>query len=160
MELLFLLLVLLISVFRLFDTGPGGQLISDNTALVQVRELERAAAASRAVYESFLKRYQEIAEQGKLSPSDATMISSAKAPKKRSSPKLSLALALGVLLAAAAGVGCALVLDRLMDALGDPDQIRAELGVPVIASIPLVPESTLRLLDPSERSVLDYVVVR
>lgn len=136
------------------------QVILDNTAQVHLRELERDAAASRAVYESFLKRYQEIAQQGKLGPSDAMLISAAKAPKSPTSPHFILVLIVALALGGAAGVGSAFLIDALADPLGDPDEIQRDMDVPVIGSIPFVSPAALRLLDPDERSVPDYLVRR
>ncbi len=137
-----------------------GQVIADNTAQVHLRELERDASASRAVYESFLKRFQEIAQQGKLGPSDAMLISSAKAPKSPTSPHFLLALLVALMAGGVAGVGAAFLIDSLADPLGDPNEIQREMDLPVIGSIPFVSAAALRLLDPEDRSVTDYLVRR
>ncbi len=80
--------------------------VATNEALVTLRELEREAQASRAVYESFLVRARETGEQERLDTKNIRVISRAELPLHRSSPPSNLMLALGALvLGAAAGTG-------------------------------------------------------
>ncbi|TYR30128.1 hypothetical protein FY036_19780 [Mesorhizobium microcysteis] len=79
-------------------------------ALVQLRELQREAQASRMVYESYLVRAREIDEQQGLNTTSARIISPALAPVK---PRgLSLSAVLVLALAAGAGLGAVLALTR------------------------------------------------
>ena len=136
------------------------ELITDNSALVAVHQLEREAAASRAVYESFLKRFQEIAQQSKLGPSDAVMLSAAHAPNKPTSPNMALAFLMAVVIGCVLGVAASFVVDRLHDALDLPDELQHQLKLPIVGSIPFVTPRVLNLLDPSDRSVADYFVAK
>src|SRR5690606_36890107 len=79
------------------ETGQSGQ------ASVQLRELEREAAANRAVYESFLNRFKETSQQQDLQVPDSRVISMATAPSSPSHPRKGLALALAFMLSAALG---------------------------------------------------------
>lgn len=63
-----------------------------NTALVQLRELEREALASQAVYETFLTRSKEVLEQTELPSETARIISRATPPTEAESPKKILVL--------------------------------------------------------------------
>lgn len=79
-------------------------------ALVQLRELQREAQASRMVYESYLVRAREIDEQQGLNTTSARVISPALAPIR---PRgLSLSAVLVLALAAGAGLGAVLALAR------------------------------------------------
>ncbi|MEO4001534.1 GumC family protein [Mesorhizobium sp. CAU 1732] len=79
-------------------------------ALVQLRELQRNAQASKMVYESYLMRAHELEEQQGLNTTSARIISEALPPEK---PRgLSLAAVLVLALAAGAGVGASLALAR------------------------------------------------
>jgi uncharacterized protein involved in exopolysaccharide biosynthesis len=62
---------------RAMDTG---------LAFVKLRELEREAEASRAVYESFLVRTREIREQERLDTANVRVLSDAEPPQGRSWP--------------------------------------------------------------------------
>jgi polysaccharide biosynthesis transport protein len=76
---------------------------SDNDAQVQLRELQRAARARAAIYETHLARAQQIAEQQKIDTSNVRTISQPIPPKARSWPPRTLflviaACVLGILL--------------------------------------------------------------
>jgi polysaccharide biosynthesis transport protein len=76
---------------------------SDNDAQVQLRDLQRAARARAAIYETHLARAQQIAEQQKIDTSNVRTISRPIPPKARSWPPRTLylviaACVLGVLL--------------------------------------------------------------
>jgi capsular exopolysaccharide synthesis family protein len=119
------------------------KLVTDEQALVRVRELDREAAASREVYESFLKRSQEISDQSRLSSTDAVVASQAVAPTKRASPKLLLSLLMAVAAAALAGIAAALAVDHFRDSVTDARLTARRVGVPVIAQIPLLTRKAL-----------------
>lgn len=75
-----------------------GDLTRINAKIVALRELERDAAASRGVYEAFLKRTQEVGEQGKLPITNTRVISRATPPEHRALPPSKALLGLGGLM--------------------------------------------------------------
>lgn len=86
------------------------QSLGTKQALVQLRELQREAQASRMVYESYLVRARELDEQQGLNTTSARVISPALAPVK---PRgLSLSAVFILALAAGAGLGAVLALAR------------------------------------------------
>jgi len=124
--------------------------ISNNQAMVGLRELERDAQASRDIYQAFLVRARETGEQEQLDTKNIRILSKADLPQRRSSPPPTLIIALGaMMLGAAAGTG--IVFMRPQDQAGAPsggigDAIRrlfsgagflpAPRGVPVLAILP------------------------
>lgn len=84
-----------------------GRMADTNAKSVQLRELEREAASSREVYESFLRRSKEAREQIDIPSSTAQVISPARAASRPSDPPvlallaggLAFGLSLGLLLA-------------------------------------------------------------
>jgi uncharacterized protein involved in exopolysaccharide biosynthesis len=73
--------------------------------LVTVRELEREAAAKRAVYESFLLRARETNEQRGINTANMSVISVAQPPLESLGPSRSVIVAASTLLGLLAGVG-------------------------------------------------------
>ena len=69
-------------------SGVRDELVTNNRALVQLRELEREAEASRTLFESFLNRFRQTSEQNDLATADARIVARAPVPVTPSSPKL------------------------------------------------------------------------
>lgn len=115
------------------ETGESGQ------AMVQLRELEREAAANRAVYESFLNRFKETSQQQDLQVPDSRIISPATAPLSPSHPRKALSLALALVLSAMLGVGLAFLLEHLDNGMTTARDVEEALTLPHLVSVPLVP---------------------
>lgn len=90
---------------------------------VELRQLERQAAASRAVYESFLLRAQQTGQQSQLNTANISVISQAYAPREPVGPSRSAIAITGMVLGFIAGVG-------LGAAGGVADSLRRGLGRP------------------------------
>lgn len=120
--------------------GAQDDLMGDNEESVELRELQRDAAATRTLLESFLTRYAETEQQGTLLIGDARLVSYATPPRRPSSPRLSISLlaALGVggLIAAAA----IFAREAMDDMFSSPEDLRQWLGLDTLASIPEVQE--------------------
>lgn len=114
------------------ETGQSGQ------ASVQLRELEREAAANRAVYESFLNRFKETSQQQDLQVPDSRVISTATAPISPSHPRKVLSLTLALVLSAMLGVGLAFLLEYLDNGMTTARDVEETLSLPHLVSIPLV----------------------
>ncbi len=89
------------------DTQMGA-VFTDETAQVELRQLERAAASKVAIYEAYLTRAQEITQRSQISTSNVRVISTAVAPIARSYPPRTVLLAgVGVFGGLAMGLGLA-----------------------------------------------------
>lgn len=115
------------------ETGAGGQ------ALIQLRELEREAAANRAVYESFLNRFKETSQQEDFQTPDSRVISAATPPGSPSYPRKSLVLVLVLGLSGMLGVGVAFLLEHLDNGLQTGRDVEQALGLPHLVSLPATP---------------------
>ncbi|MAP95525.1 MAG: capsular biosynthesis protein [Ponticaulis sp.] len=137
------------------------ELASNNQSLVQLREFERNAEASRSLYESFLSRFKETGEQESLTEADARIISRAALPTNPSSPNTILNLALGVLLGGVAGAAMIFLIEMMDSGLRTGAQVESDLGVPFIASVPTIKSGmvdSLKRLAGAEVSPQDYLV--
>jgi polysaccharide biosynthesis transport protein len=83
-------------------------------AFVKLRELEREAEASRAVYESFLVRTREMREQESLDTTNVRILSDAQPPQDRSWPPRRLIMLLaGLMLGVLGGAGLAYLVELM-----------------------------------------------
>jgi len=138
----------------------AGDLSSNSSSSVRLRELEREAAASREVYESYLQRYQEIADQDQLSVSDARLLAYASRPTSPSSPQLRIALALAIALGLMIGIGAGVIAEIVDQSVKNADDLEAKVGYPAIASIPTISKRMMRQMPPAERHPSGYLVGR
>ena len=82
--------------------------LDNSEELVTLRELERKAAATRQIYESFLKRSRETSERGNLNTQNVRVISSAEPPLQPYGPSRKIVVIAGAVLGALAGIAIAL----------------------------------------------------
>ncbi|HTM77211.1 MAG TPA: GNVR domain-containing protein, partial [Devosia sp.] len=81
---------------------------------VRLRQLEREAEASRAVYQDALLRSRETAEQARIDTLNAQVVSQAAPPASRSfPPKLTLLLPVALIFGLFAGAGIGLGLQTM-----------------------------------------------
>lgn len=140
--------------------AAAGDLNENSSSSVRLRELEREATASRQVYEAYLQRYQEIADQDQLNISDARLMTYADLPSSPSSPKLRIALALAMALGLMLGIGAGVVAEILDQSVKNADDLEAKVGHPAIASIPTISKRMMRQMPPAERHPSGYLVGR
>jgi succinoglycan biosynthesis transport protein ExoP len=120
------------------------QLAGGGTEMVRLRELEREAAAARTVYESFLQRAHELADQGTINTAPAEIISVAAVPNEKSSPRLSISFVMSFALGLGLGLAAAFLAEALDDGFASADDVERKTGLPALASIPQVRRGELR----------------
>ena len=140
--------------------GATGDLSDNSSASVRLRELEREAAASREVYESYLQRYQEIADQDQLNISDARLMAYASTPGAPSSPRLRVAVALAIAVGLMLGFGAGVIAEIFDQSVKNADELESKVGYPAIASIPTISKRMMRQMPPAERHPSGYLVGR
>lgn len=134
--------------------GAKGTLASNSRAMVKLNELERNAEASRTLYESYLNRFKETSSQQGIEQSDARVVSKAKIPTAQSSPKVSLNLALGLILALGAGVASIVIAEMLDAGLATAEDVERRLDTSYLGAIPLLASVAEGRAD----APIDYVV--
>ncbi len=134
-----------------------GELQANTDAQVSLRELERDAAAARAVFEAFLQRSHEISQQGNLGDTDIRLVSSATQPTSPSQPNFVTALLIAIALGAGAGLVAALIANYLDDRIESVDDIERDVGAEAIASIPATTPAMLRGLPLRQRHPAAYL---
>ncbi len=142
-----------------FDRSLGearGMLAANNRATVRLRELEREAEASRALYEDFLRRFKQTSEQGNLAQADARILTTARVPGSPSSPRTKVNLALGIILGGAMAGALILLAELGENHFSSGEELERAFGVPHIGSIPLLPG--LRGFGRSKKTPADYAI--
>ena len=113
----------------------GGTTVEREVA-VKLRELERDAEASRNIYNSFLARYKETADQQQLIEADAKVVSTAAPPTAPSTPGPKLFGAVGFTASLMLGTLLALLMERFDSGLRSARQVEQTLGLPALGLVP------------------------
>jgi polysaccharide biosynthesis transport protein len=108
----------------------------DRVIDVQLRNLEREAQAARSVYETLLQRFAEIGAEQHFIRSDVRVLSVAEPPESPSSPGVVPFAAAGFTVSFVVGGLLALLRERLDHGLRGARDVRAALGLPVLALVP------------------------
>ncbi len=110
-----------------------------NRESVELRALEREAAANRTLFETFLSRFKETSSTGSLQrEADARVISEAGVPSVPSYPKVRRATMLIIAGALMFSTLLVFLIHALSSGLMSPEQIENDLGIPAIGLIPQV----------------------
>lgn len=130
-----------------------GVLAVNNAALARLTELQQTAAASQALYDSYLSRFKETGAEDGVGQSRARIISKAEPPTAPSAPKTTLLLALGVVLAFGSGLGAIIIRQGLDPALVTSDDVERRLHLAYMGAVPLVVGSRSSRLSPMDMVV-------
>ena len=136
-----------------------GTLAANSAASVRLNELQRNADSTRTLYQSFLDRFKQTSAQQGIEGTDAVIVSPAKPPTAPSSPNLPKGLLISTALALIAGFGAVFLAEALQKGFSTSEEMEDALGLPVLASIPLL-SSTVKKASDRRISPADYVVER
>lgn len=117
--------------------GLKGEAAALNSNEVALRQLEREAAANRAVFETFLNRFKETEQIGFEQP-DARIVSEADIPTDPSFPNKRLLLAVAFVGALGIGLGLVYVAEILETGFLSTDQIERELQIAGLGLVPRI----------------------
>ncbi|QND66574.1 polysaccharide biosynthesis tyrosine autokinase [Mesorhizobium loti] len=106
---------------------------------VQLRDLERIAAANKELFETFLSRAKLTEEKSTLLNSGVRVITNASVPVSPSFPNRPLFAALGLVLGLFVGGAGAVLRELFASGFMAKKQIEDELAVSVLASMPRMP---------------------
>ncbi len=114
-----------------------------NQAPSELRELETSAQVYRQLYDTFLQRYLESAEQQSFPVSQGRLMTVASPPLRTSSPKTFLVLAVSTAGGIIVGIGVAFLRDVSDLTFRTRDKVLAELHTACIGIIPAgIPDSS------------------
>ena len=105
---------------------------------VTVRQLEREAQASRALYENFLGRLQETSEQERLEEPNARILTVAEPPLAPLTQRQDRILQISAIIGVVIGVGIILLLDHLNNTFRSAPQLQQITNEPVLGTLPSI----------------------
>lgn len=109
-----------------------------NLSMVQLSELEQKAAALKTLYQSYLARFEQTAQQQSFPIPKARVISDAGVPTSPSSPRKTLTLALSIILGGLAGAGAAAFLELRDRTFRTGQDVRERFGLRFLGYLPRV----------------------
>jgi succinoglycan biosynthesis transport protein ExoP len=122
-----------------------GDIQAHNRKEFELQSLEREVASNRQLYESFMQRSKET-RAGDMPYAIARIIDEARPPKGPYGPNKRLIVTMSVLAALLAGVGLALLVERLNNQVKSTHEVESKLGVRALGVLPLTtPEGGMPL---------------
>src|SRR5207253_1182296 len=110
---------------------------------VRLRELETAANTYRGIYETFLSRFTQSVQQQSFPSTEARIITVATSPRGRSSPKISLTLALAAICGLGLGIASAFAREQMNRQIHTRAQLESLLGTTCLAVLPAFQEKNV-----------------
>ena len=121
--------------------GAKAKLSQNNAAMVGLSDLERKAAASQGIYETYLNSYKQLlAAEGSERPG-AKVLTAAIPPTSPVSPNITLNLILAAITGLGLGLLAAYVAEGLSQGINSTGEIETALGQRFLGSIPLLASS-------------------
>ncbi|MEO0061562.1 MAG: hypothetical protein RLZZ08_122 [Pseudomonadota bacterium] len=115
-----------------------GQLAQNNAAMVGLDELERTAAASQGLYETYLNSYKQLAAQEGTQRPNARILSLATVPMLPASPNIPMNMVLALVIGLGAGLAAAYIAEGLFHGVTTAEEVENDLGHKYLGSIPLL----------------------
>jgi succinoglycan biosynthesis transport protein ExoP len=109
---------------------------------IQYNIYQQEVDTNRALYDGLLQRFKEIGVAGGVGVNNIAVVDPADVPRKPSSPRLLLNLAIALLAGLGLGVVLAFALEQIDEAIADPSEVERRLGLPLLGSVPKVDGKT------------------
>jgi uncharacterized protein involved in exopolysaccharide biosynthesis len=122
-----------------------GQLDQLNQVEVELNQLQQQVDVNRENYRLYLTKFEESRISEAMDSEKITNVSviePAHAPRKPVSPKKMLNLILAIFLGAFGGLGLAFFMEYLDDKIEKIEDVEDTLGLPVLASVPIMKSKT------------------
>lgn len=116
----------------------SGNVLDSRRRSIQYNIYLRDADTNRQLYDALLQRYKEIGVAGGVAENNISIVDDSELPRSPSSPILPLNLAIALLAGMLLGGAIAWILEQVDEGIVDPSEVEAQLGVPLLGTIPKV----------------------
>ena len=120
---------------------------------VELRQLQREAQSTQAIYEDFLSRSQELREQQSIQQPDARILSPSAVAPGKVYPRYGLTMIVAIVVGLGIGVVVVGLMERLDDSLRSGEQIERLTGRPLVGMIPRLARGKLRRFTPARFAI-------
>lgn len=124
-----------------------GATAKDDQSAIKLHELERDAEANQALLQNMLDQAKLVEAQKNFVLPDARLVSPAPLPMRPSFPQHGVLLLVSAFLAATAGCGTAIIVDRRRSGFRTEDELEAASGLFTLGLIPRMPDAKRRPLE-------------
>ncbi len=119
-------------------TQASGERLDDSEAVIKLNRLEREAASTQLIFDTFMESYRRSDKREELQEAQAKIISYAIVPNRPSYPNKPLFLALSAAISLFLGLAIAILLEKMDNTYRSANQLERSLGFPCYALIPYV----------------------
>ncbi len=140
-------------------SGQRTELAGNNVAAVRFRELDRDAESSRVLYEAFLNKAKQVAEQVGIEQADASIVSRASPPLNPSFPNTKLMYVIGLGLGILLGLAGVVLMELLETSLRSAEDVQQRLRAACLGILPML-DKRARTVDGELISPENFVVKR
>jgi len=116
--------------------GLKSGLIDLKRRSIQYNIFQRDVDTNRQLYDGLLQRYKEIGVAGGVGTNNVSIVDIAQTPESPSQPKMLNNLLLSLLIGLLIGAGLAFALEQIDEAIADPADVEAALGLPLLGAVP------------------------
>lgn len=134
--------------------------LSEQNQGIELSILRREADTNRQQYEALLRRYNALNAESGIQTNNLSVVDRASVPDRASWPKLSLNLALAVLVAMLLSAVFVFLREQLFSAVRTPDEVNAATRLPILGVVPSSDTLDQDLNDPKSFQSDAYSSVR
>jgi succinoglycan biosynthesis transport protein ExoP len=111
------------------------EVLNLNISRYEIDSLSRESEAFNHTYDTVLQKFNESALQGDINRTNVFLVDMAVAPTDKYSPKLTLNMALAIMVGLFLGIGLAFFFDYMDDTIKSEKVIEEDFGIPVLGTI-------------------------
>jgi len=115
--------------------GLDAEVANQSSELLELKQLEREAGASRQIYEYFLGRLKETSVQQGIHQADSRLLSPAVVPNRPASPRTVVTVFLGLVLGFMIGASIVLLREFRNKTFRIPEDLETQTGLTVIGEV-------------------------